>query len=81
MPSRRTTKGRRTILLQDGAPPHKARITQQLIQESGYKTFDWPAQSADLNPIEHGWKLIGDRLKVFLFIFILKCSGKGNSNN
>ena len=37
----------------DNAPVHKARPIQKWFVEIGGEELDWPAQSTDLNPIEH----------------------------
>ena len=42
------------LLQQDNARPHVARVTTQYLRQTNVNVMnDWPALSADLNPIEH----------------------------
>ena len=54
-----------SILMQDGAPAHTAKLTQAWCSEhlpSYWAKVDWPGNSPDLNPIENLLSILADKL-------------------
>lgn len=50
------------IFMQDGAPAHRSKITQQYINDIGIKLLKWPARSPDLNIIEDMWAYMTNKI-------------------
>ena len=44
--------------MDDNVMPHHSRAVPAYLQS---KAVNWPAMSADLNPIEHIWDMLGRR--------------------
>ncbi|CAF4866459.1 unnamed protein product [Pieris macdunnoughi] len=49
--------------MHDNARCYTARVTQQFLREVDLRTMDWPALSSDINPVEHLWDELKQRVR------------------
>ena len=50
----------------DNDPNHTSKIMQEWLASQPFQLLQWQAQFPDLNPIEHFWELLKQRLDEFM---------------
>jgi hypothetical protein len=53
------------IFPQDNDPKHTSRRAREWFEEHDINVLDWPAQSSDVNVIEHLWETLKKKLQAY----------------
>jgi len=50
------------VFQHDNDPKHTSKVVKNYLENKRIVVLQWPSQSPDMNPIEHGWKHLKDQI-------------------